>query len=514
MGADFDVAIVGGGMAGALLARQLRRDVPDARVALIERSLTRRAKVGESTVDVCGKYLTKRLGLSTYLYDRHLPKNGLRFFFDSEARDGAMEELSEIGSTGMLPLPSFQLDRARFEEDLLAMNRGDGVDVRLGVRAASHDQDGAGHVIGLEEDGRPAGELRARWLVDASGRSRWLARRERLHVDSPVRRAAAWARFEGVVDLDDHGPEAFRARVHHTARVLSTNHFCYPGYWIWLIPLGRGVTSVGVVMDAGRFDPALRTAPGLLAFLRGHRAVAELLEPATLRDHAALPQLAYGATRVLDADARWALLGEAASFTDPLYSPGGDFIALQADWICDLVRRDLAGEALAERAGLYERLYQLRHEATLRLHQDQYELLGSFDVFASKWDLDVACYLNLWVEPYALDLHLDLDAVRAELEGADRTLGVLDTFRHVFLEAAAQLRAEDRFFARNLGHASLDPAARFINRGFGQPASRRRVMPRVRESMRLVLDELDDKLGRPRATEPVAFSRLTRGGPL
>ncbi|MCB9597695.1 MAG: NAD(P)/FAD-dependent oxidoreductase [Sandaracinaceae bacterium] len=514
----FDVAILGGGMAGNLLARQLARHVPQARVLLVEKAQTRARKVGESTVDVCGKYLTKRLSLSTYLYDQHLPKNGLRFFFDREDRGGALEELSEIGSTAMLPLPSFQLDRARFEEDLLAMNAADGVDVRLGykVTGATTEADGA-HRIELvgAEDRRT--HVEARWLVDATGRASLVARARGLRTAEGVKRAAVWGRFGDVVDLDAYGSEAFRGRVRHTARVLSTNHFCYPGYWIWLIPLGHGVTSVGVVMDRPRFDDRLRSREGFVAFLERHAAIRELLAPAELEDVGSLGQLAYGTTRFVDARERWALVGEAAAFTDPLYSPGGDAIALANDWVTDLIRRDLEGEpspALAERGDLYDRLFALRHRATIELHRDQYDLLGSLGVFASKWDLDLACYLNLWVEPYYLDRHLDLDAVRTDLAGADQTLGVLDTFRHVFTGAAAALRSQDRYFARNLGEAVLDPAARFLAPDFATEASHRRALPRVRDAMQLVLDELNDALGRPRAPEPVAFARLALGRPL
>lgn len=54
MGPTYDVAIMGGGMAGSLLARQIRRQIPETRVLLVERSKERRWKVGESTVDICG----------------------------------------------------------------------------------------------------------------------------------------------------------------------------------------------------------------------------------------------------------------------------------------------------------------------------------------------------------------------------------------------------------------------------------------------------------------------------
>jgi flavin-dependent dehydrogenase len=509
----FDVAIVGGGKAGSLLARQLRRESPSASVVVLEKATERSWKVGESTVDVAGKYLTKRLGLSSYLYQHQLPKNGLRFFFDREDRGGELPALSEIGSSALIPFPAFQIDRARFEEDLLAMNARGGVEVRLGVKVAALEL-GAPHTLRLERDGADAGQVRARWLIDASGRSSVLARQLGLRTESPLAHASAWGRFRGVADIDDHPSEPFRARVRHTPRMLSTIHFCYPGYWIWLIPLGREVTSVGVVMERGLFRDALRTEAGLLAFLREHAAVAELLARAEPLDVMSLGQLAYGARRFFDASARWALVGEAAAFVDPLYSPGGDFIALENDWVSDLVRRDLGGEReaeLAERGRRYDRLLAQRLEASELLYDGLYGTLGGFELFSSKWDFDLACYLNLWLEPYLLDQHLDLGAVQRELDGRPATLGILRTFRETFRDAEARLRRDGRLFAGNLGGASLDPAARFVAADFGTAASQRRALPRVRDALQLVHDELAARLGRPRSAEPIPFARFTAG---
>jgi hypothetical protein len=46
--------------------------------------------------------------------------------------------------------------------------------------------------------------------------------------------------------------EAWRDRVRHTSRHLSTNHLMYDGYWIWFIPLAGDLMSVGVVFDKDR----------------------------------------------------------------------------------------------------------------------------------------------------------------------------------------------------------------------------------------------------------------------
>jgi hypothetical protein len=225
-----------------------------------------------------------------------------------------------------------------------------------------------------------------------------------------------------------------------------------------------------------------------------------------------LGQPAYGSRRYFDARERFALVGEAGAFTDPLYSPGGDYIALANDWVTDLVRRDLRGEgALAARAELYDRVLALRLRSTRLLYEGLYGTLGSFDVFAAKWDLDLACYLNLWVEPYVLDLHLDDRALRRELDFGEATLGILRTLRRAILAAEAALSSEGRLFAKNLGHAMLDPGIRFSKPDFGTADSHRRTMVRVRDSLQRAWDELAQMRGRPRSPEPIPIAGFASG---
>jgi 2-polyprenyl-6-methoxyphenol hydroxylase-like FAD-dependent oxidoreductase len=114
-----DVVIVGGGIAGGFLARHLKIALPDLHVVVLEAATEMTDfKVGESTVEVSAHYMIKRLGLGAYLYQHQLPKNGLRFFFDSEKKDLPLHEMSEIGSDHLPFHPSFQLERAALERDL------------------------------------------------------------------------------------------------------------------------------------------------------------------------------------------------------------------------------------------------------------------------------------------------------------------------------------------------------------------------------------------------------------
>jgi flavin-dependent dehydrogenase len=450
-----DVAIVGGGLAGNLLARQLRRAAPQLTIGLFEQEAATSFKVGEATVEIAANYLVRRLGLSTYLYEHQLPKNGLRYFFDTAERDCPLEQMSEVGSVSLPFHPAFQLDRARFEADLLTMNRRDGVQLHLGARVEDLELgSGGGHrfaVVG--ESG--TNHFEARWLIDAAGRNGFLARRLGLRVDEQRHRiGSVWGRFEGVVDIDGFGSDAFRSRIRYAPRRLSTIHFWYRGYWIWFIPLRGGLTSVGVTGACVGRERELRTQQGFLRFLERHHAVATLLRGARLLDLGSLARIAYSTKRFIRAEDRWGLTGEAATAADPLYSPGSDFIALENDFLSDLIVREAAGEsetALAERADLYDDFLKFRQRATMLLYEGLYDTLGSFEVACAKWDLDIGLYYNLWVTAYLRDQHLDAEFLRAQLRLEPFVLRVMRNFALLFRRVAERLDGDGHYHRANTG---------------------------------------------------------------
>ena len=231
--------------------------------------------------------------------------------------------MSEIGGIEQPFFKTFQLDRSRLETDLRMMNQEDGVGLHLGchVSDVQLSSNSSPHQFSTEAKSKKL-QIQSRWLIDASGRSSILAKQENLRTpESQHTLAAVWGRFRNVVNLDDFGPEEFRQRVNGTSRYTSTNHFCYPGYWIWFIALGQNIVSVGVVMERpGRWQDSLRKAEGFLNFLKEHHAPWSLLEDAELLDIGSFQHLPYG-TRQYFHPNRWGLTGEAAAFTDPFYSP-------------------------------------------------------------------------------------------------------------------------------------------------------------------------------------------------
>jgi flavin-dependent dehydrogenase len=508
-----DVAILGGGMAGGLLARQLLRALPGLRLAVFDKTGEPDYRVGESTVELASNYLVRRLALSRYLYEEQLPKNGLRYFFDDEARSLPLHEMSEIGSFNLPFHPAFQIDRARFDADLRRTNQAAGAELRIGAKVQRLElgEGGAPHRFEVREEGG-AREVECRWLLDASGRAGLVARAKGLRVkDVGHRISAVWGRFEGVADLDDLGPEPFRARVRHTSRGLSTVHFCYPGYWIWFIPIRNGVISVGVVGDPPRDEPGIRSAEGFRAFLERHGAVRELLRGARALDTQSYAQLAYGTTRYFHAD-RWGLTGEAAAFADPLYSPGADFIALENDFLTDLVVRDLRGEddaARARRTELYDRFMRFRFEAAMLLYRGQYGLLGSEELMRLKWDFDLALYYNLWVSAYMQDQHLDAAWLRRELRQEPYVLQAMRNFADLFEKARRHLAAEGRYYRGNRGRFSY--GLEFIDfvEEVGMPRSRKAVLEKTGEVFNSVYQRTRELLGKPKDAPPAQAMPLT-----
>jgi flavin-dependent dehydrogenase len=510
---DPDVAIVGGGIAGTLLARQLRARLPDLRITVYERGHSASFKVGESTVEIAAHYLVRRQGLGQYLYENHLPKNGIRYFFDGPKRDVPLTEMSELGTINLPFHAAFQLDRSRLETDLIEMCRSEGIDVRIGARVTEIElgERRARHELCVES---PAGSerVRPRWVIDAAGRQGTLARQLGLREPEPQHQiGAVWGRFEGLADVDRMGDEAFRGRVRHTTRGLSTIHFLYPGYWVWLIRLRGGLTSVGVVGTPAR-DRAVRSPEGFRAFLDEHGALREILAESKVIDHGSFARIAYGTKRFLG-HRRWALVGEGASASDPLYSPGLDFVALECDFITDIIAREADGEpadSLAKRIDLYDRFLGFRHEAVMRLYRGLYGMIGSYELMRLKWDFDIASYHNLWVAPFMTDQHLDPGWLTRQLRLKNLVLRAMENFAGLFGRAEESLRERGAYYRRNRGVFSYGLENIDFLPQIGLPRSQRETLEQAERTFNLVRRDALALLGEDAGADWPLRSFVTR----
>lgn len=395
----FDVVICGGGLAGLTLARQLRRAHPSQSVLVAERT-TRPLpeathKVGESSVELGSRYL-ESLGLREYLVEHHLIKFGLRFFPGGGTRP--LEERPELGPAQEPIVPSYQIDRGRFENDLRAMILEDGVTLLEGTKVGAIDlrPGDEPHELGLQriegEDKGAKTRIRCRWVVDATGRASLLRKRMKLTRGTRHTAHASWFRVEGKVDITDF--VSCEVKSWHEAqwashRWRSTNHFMGPGYWAWVIPLSSGNTSIGVVVHDSHFPfEQVRNLENTMSFLEEHEPVlAKALSPGKVLDFGCLRGYSHNVARSWSAD-RWAIVGEAGAFPDPFYSPGTDFIAYANSFTEDMIRADLAGEDLVNRARELSTLYRSLTNGCVDLFRDAAEVYGHGEALQAKiyWD--------------------------------------------------------------------------------------------------------------------------------
>jgi flavin-dependent dehydrogenase len=454
----YDVTILGAGLAGLALARQLLL-YTDKRILLLDKRTivpTSRQKVGESTVQVAAYYYAKVLDLEEYLLHGQLMKYNLRFYWKTPAR--ANDRFEDYGQSYMRTFSNiacYQLDRNTFEAELLRLNRQDprlefcagvtGLDVTLA--------NGGPHTVTFSCDGRRR-TVGSTWVVDTSGRGRFLARRLGLCRTNPIRHGAAFLWVDGLVNIDrltDRWPRDAhmrreRARLGHAPFWLATNHFMGEGFWFWVIPL-RGKTSLGVVYDNRTFPrERVASAAGFLDWAcEEFPLFARDLSGRCVLDYSAIKDFAHDCGQTIS-PARWAMAGEAGRFTDPLYSPGSDLIAVYNSLITDAILTD-DPPALAAKCRLFEQLMRAFYQGTVPSYATSYDALGDQEVFTLKYIWELSVYFSFYVFPFINGLFTDRRFIPLFLAKFAR-LGAVNHNLQACLSAYFQWKKQQRIAAR------------------------------------------------------------------
>lgn len=398
--ADHDVVIIGGGAAALTLALEVRTARPATRILVVGTNAHPVPEVthtvGESTVEVSAHYLRERLGMGDHLSSAQIRKMGLRMFFTNDGNTDIARRM-ELGSSSFVPQVTYQIDRGRLENELHRRCLSAGIDIACGrVRSVEFGADRQAHTVTVQSDDATT-RTTARWVVDASGRNRVLPRQLNLRRATEHHCNAAWLRVATELDVGQWSDDAdWRTRLVEGDRALSTNHLMGQGYWVWLIRLASGATSVGIVADPAShaFDD-YNTLDKAKAWLREHepQCAEELAKHDDLiRDFRVMKHYSHAATKVFDSRARWCLTGDAGVFLDPLYSSGLDLVAIGNGLITDMVVRDLDGEDVVARGAISDSLFRSLADMWLAVYQDQYALMGTPKVMAAKIIWDVAFY--------------------------------------------------------------------------------------------------------------------------
>lgn len=335
----FDVAVVGSGFAGSLMALIAQR--LGLRVVLLERGRHPRIAIGESSTPLSNlllEELTDHYNLPSIrplskwgTWMRAHPelacglKRGFSFFHHSTGNATiARSDQLLVTASPHDGIADTHWYRADFDAFMVGEAQQAGVEyldeVELSAAIEGEDE----MRLQASQRGRPL-VISARFVVDATGPRGFLHRalqlRERALLYMPAT-SALYSHFSGVrrlqqragIVLDEAPPYPIDdAAVHHV----------FDGGWIWVLQFSNGLASAGIAATH-RIARELRPAEGEQAWQRLLQRFPvirdQFAEAAPVQPFRHIPQLSFQSAKI--AGRNWALLPSAAGFVDPLLSTG------------------------------------------------------------------------------------------------------------------------------------------------------------------------------------------------
>ena len=399
----YDIAVVGSGFAGSLLAMIARR--LGRSVVLIEKGTHPRVVIGESSTPLANlllEELTTRYDIDELRplakwgsWQRSYPevacglKRGFTFHHhvlgaarlaDSKCRDQLLVAASprdEIADTHWY--------RADFDHLLVREAQRLGVDYLDRVTLGRFCDGGDVVTLEGERDGCEV-QFQARFVVDATGPRGFLHRALGLHeVDLPD--------YPHTQGLYSHFSDVSRLERTSWSRVDelppfpiddAAVHHVFDGGWIWVLQFNNGVTSAGVAATDG-LASRLRFIDGANAWARVVDLIPGLKEQfskaASMRPFVHIPHISFRSSQV--AGERWALLPSAAGFVDPLLSTGIPLVLLGVSRLAEIIERDWGTRRFGEQLQTYAAQTDRELTAAARLIGALYANMNNFPVFVA-----------------------------------------------------------------------------------------------------------------------------------
>jgi tetracycline 7-halogenase / FADH2 O2-dependent halogenase len=399
---DANVAIIGSGFAGSLMALILRR--LGRSVALLERGRHPRFVIGESSTPLAN-LLIEELS-DRYALDRVRPlskwgtwqrtyphvgcglKRGFSFFRHDPGEpftdEGAHERQLLVAASPHDEIADTHWYRPDFDALLVNEAREAGATYVDELALSRMSDDGSG--MTLLEGVRHRRDVRVRtgFVIDASG-TRGFLHQHLAIPEQPLRwlrpTSAIYTHFEGVGTFD-RTPGAGFEEIPPFPIDSAALHHVFPGGWIWVLRFVNGITSAGAaltqplasevrVAEPGAWDRLLQRLPSVAAQFAGSRPTQPFVYT---------PRLSFRSTHAVGPS--WALLPSAAGVIDPLLSTGFPLTLLGVQRLARLFEAHAPGDESFQR-GLtrYERQTLHELDATERLVAALYASMTDFDRF-------------------------------------------------------------------------------------------------------------------------------------
>lgn len=361
---ECDVVVIGAGPSGAVAAAILAKK--GYQVTVVEKTEFPRFCIGESLLPQSMRYFEEAGMLEAIEAAGFQRKNGAAFNFREQPTYIDFREKFSPGHG-----TTFQVKRAEFDKILIdeAIKLGVNVYFKTSVEAIEISEKNVS--LNLVDEQGGSRQLSAKFCLDASGYGRVLPRLLRLDrpSDLPPRRSL----FAHIKENWDH-PDFDREKI------LITVHPEHRDVWYWLIPFSDGTSSLGVVGTAEYFDhyPQMTQTELLKTIACEDPMLKHLCDQAEFHMEAGMMEGYSSNVSTLYGD-RFALLGNAGEFLDPVFSSGVTVAVKSASLAANLLDRQFRGEQVDWQSDFADELS--RGVEVFRAFVDAWYSGGLVDVF-------------------------------------------------------------------------------------------------------------------------------------
>jgi flavin-dependent dehydrogenase len=325
-----DVVIIGAGPAGAVAAGLLRRQ--GRQVLMLERERFPRFSIGESLLPQSMEYLEAAGFLQDVVEAGFQFKNGAAFRCgDKTTSFDFRDKFSPGWGT------TYQVQRADFDHVLAKAAERAGAEVRFEHSVTAVDVSTSRPLVTVRAPEGDLYQVSGQFLLDASGFGRVLPKL--LDLETPSSFPVRGAYF---THIEDHIARGEFDR----NKILVSVHPEHRDVWFWTIPFANGRCSLGVVArpeflnqfegnETERLRAIVAQAPSLAALLRD-----------AVWDTPARKLVGYAANVKSLWGNRFALLGNAGEFLDPVFSSGVTIAFKSASLAAAALEREAQGESV------------------------------------------------------------------------------------------------------------------------------------------------------------------------
>ncbi len=374
---DRDIAIIGSGFGGTLLALIARR--LGFTVALVERGTHPRFAIGESSTPLADFKLAAiadRFGLdwlkpfakygswkATYPDVRCGLKRGFSFFRHETGRNYTPNQANDNALLVAASPDDARADthwfRAEFDAHLVGRAQEAGVAYLDQIEVHALRRENGWRLQGTRPEG--AVEVHVAFVIDASGAGQMLGGALGLEPIAPAalrtRSRALYSHFTGVarwhdVLQEEHGVAATAG--HPFPCDAAAQHQIIDGGWMWVLRFDHGVTSAGFSLDPKVHPIRIGESPEAewQRLLDAYPSLArQFAAAAPVRPFVRTGRLQRRVAQAAGAD--WALLPHAAGFLDAWLSPGIAQTLFAVERLGRILAEDWRGPHRERRLGQY-----------------------------------------------------------------------------------------------------------------------------------------------------------------